>query len=378
MKTETATVAEPTLFSPVQLGPYALVHRVVMPPLTRQRSSPGAIPNELMVEYYTQRVTEGGFMVTEGTVVAPNGQGYLGAPGIYDDAQGAGWQKITQAVHAKGGRIFLQLWHVGRQSHVDLQPDGVLPIGPSVVAHDDLAFTANGWVPVSQNRALDIAEIPALVEAFRQGAERAKAAGFDGVEVHGANGYLIDQFLQDSANHRTDAYGGSIENRTRFLLEVVSAVVAVWGGDRVGVRLAPNGTYGSMGDSNWEALFGYAAEQLNQFGLAYLHLVEPRFDGNTNVVSQQPFVATTLRKLFTGPIIVAGGFTRESAQQILAQGDADLVGFGRFFVSNPDLVRRLRLDLPLNPYDQQTFYGGDAHGYTDYPFYDASGDSAAN
>jgi N-ethylmaleimide reductase len=272
-------------------------------------------------------------------------------------------------VHAKGGVIFLQLWHVGRQSHVSLT-GGVAPLAPSAIAVDDVVFTKDGWIKASPNRALEIAEIREIVEQFRQGAIRAKAAGFDGVELHGANGYLIDQFLQDGSNQRSDIYGGSLENRTRLLLEVTDAMVSVWGGDRVGVRLGPSGTFGSMSDSDPNALFAYAAAALNRFGLAYLHLIEPRIDGSQMRADGLPPVAAhQLRNVFRGPIIAAGGFERDSAQQIVDGGDADLVAFGRHFAANPDLVKRLRRNLPVAAHDRSTFYGGDEHGYVDYPYF---------
>jgi N-ethylmaleimide reductase len=347
-----------------------LDHRIVQAPLTRLRSDqPGDVPSAMMVKYYGQRAYKGALQIAEATTVSVQGRGYLGAPGIYSDAQVAGWRKVTDLVHAKGGIIFLQLWHVGRQSHVSMT-GGVPPLAPSVVPIEDLVFTEQGWIKVSPSRALEIPEIKAIVEQFRQGAIRAKAAGFDGVEIHGANGYLIDQFLQDGANRRTDIYGGSLENRTRLLLEIIEAVASVWGGDRVGVRLGPSGTFGSMSDSNPDALFGYAAEQLNRFGLAYLHLIEPRIVGSTlRADGLPPVAAHQLRCIFKGPIIVAGGFERESAEEIVDKGDADLVAFGRHFAANPDLVERLTRGLPLNPHDRSTFYGGDERGYTDYPRY---------
>ncbi len=358
------------LFEPLKLGAIELDHRVVAAPLTRMRSEqPSDVPGRLMVEYYSQRASKGGLQIAEATPVAFEGRGYLGAPGIYDDAHIAGWKKVTDAVHAKGGKIVLQLWHVGRQSHVELT-GGKAPVAPSAIQVEDLVYTSNGWVPTSPNRALEIDEIKTIIEQFRQGAERAKAAGFDGVELHGANGYLVDQFLQDGSNQRTDIYGGSIENRTRFLTEVVEAIVSVWGGDRVGVRLGPSGTFGTMSDSNPDALFTYAVQQLNAFGLAYLHLIEPRIIGGTEAADGLPPVAAAqLRKVFKGPIIAAGGFDGESAAQIIEKGDADAVAFGRFFASNPDLALRFRGNLPLSAYDRATFYGGDARGYTDYPTY---------
>ncbi len=367
------TLQHQRLFSPVHLGPLSLAHRVVMAPLTRLRSEqPGDVPGDLMVEYYTQRASDGGFIITEATTVAITGRGYLGAPGIYSDEQIAGWKKVTAAVHAKGGKIFLQLWHTGRASNVDMT-GGVPPVGASVVPFDDgVAFTAKGWVPVSPNRALETAEIPTIIEQFRQGAVRAKAADFDGVELHGANGYLFDQFLQDNSNKRTDAYGGPVENRARLLLEATRAVVSVWGSGRVAVRLGPASPFNGMADSDPTATFGYVAEQLNGFDLAYLHVIEPRINGSVAVAEGLPPVAASqLRQIFRGTIIAAGGFEPDSAEAILEKGDADLVAFGRHFIANPDLPKRVKLGLALNPHDRATFYGGDAHGYTDYPFYQA-------
>jgi N-ethylmaleimide reductase len=360
-----------SLFSPISVGSIPLSHRIVAAPLTRLRSDqPGDIPGDLMVEYYSQRASEGGLQIAEATPVAVQGRGYLGAPGIYADEQIAGWRRVTDAVHAKGGRILLQLWHVGRQSHVSLT-GGPAPVAPSAVQVEDLVFTKDGWVPTSPNRALTVEEIAGIVEQFRAGAVRAKAAGFDGVEIHGANGYLIDQFIQDGSNKRTDLYGGSIENRARFLFEVVEAVTSVWGGDRVGLRVGPSGTFGSMSDSDPAATFGYIAKELNRFGLAYLHVIEPRIVGSVALVDGQPAVAAAqLRPLFKGTIIAAGGFEKESAEEIIARGDADLVAFGRHFASNPDLVARYRHSWPIAAHDRDTFYGGDARGYTDYPFHD--------
>ncbi|KAA2243499.1 alkene reductase [Chitinophaga agrisoli] len=363
------------LFTPVKLGAIALDHRIIMAPLTRLRTDmPGNIPNDMMAQYYGQRATKGGLIISEATVVSTNGHGYLGAPGIHTRAQMEGWKTITSAVHAKGGKIFSQLWHVGRQSHSDLQPDGGLPVGPSEVFHENFAITANGWVPVTQNRALTISEIHAIIKDFRKGAEHAKEAGFDGVELHAANSYLIDQFLQDISNKRTDHYGGPIENRVRFLLEALEGLVAVWGADRVGVRITPNGTWGNMGDSNPAALFGHVAERLNEYGLAYLHVVEPRILNNIEKEEAyvEPIAAGQLHRIFKGPILSAGGYTREDAEKILQKGDAAAVAFGRFFVSNPDLVERFRNGYPLNAYNRATFYGGNEEGYIDYPFYQSA------
>jgi N-ethylmaleimide reductase len=360
-----------SLFMPIQVGPHALSHRVVMAPLTRLRAGPGDVPGARMAAYYGQRASAGGLIVAEATVVSRTGRGYLGAPGIYADEQVAGWKQVTDAVHAKGGRIFLQLWHVGRQSHADLQPGGAAPVAPSAVPYEGVAFTARGWVPVTPARALTLDEIASIVKDFRRGAERALAAGFDGVEIHGANGYLVDQFLQDGSNRRTDAYGGPVENRARFLLEITQAAGSVWGGERVAVRLAPSGDWAGMHDSNPEATFGYVAEQLNRFGLAYLHIVEPRIRGSELVEekNQAPIASQQLRRIFKGTILAAGGFTPQSAEAIVRGGDADLVAFGRDFIANPDLPERIRAGLPLNRYDRDTFYGGGDQGYLDYPVY---------
>jgi N-ethylmaleimide reductase len=365
------------LYSPVKVGALDLAHRIVQAPLTRLRSEqPGDVPGDLMAEHYGQRASRGGLQIAEATTVSVLGRGYLGAPGIYSDDQVAGWRKITDAVHAKGGYIFLQIWHVGRQSHVDMT-EGQTPVAPSAVTFDQVVFTKDGWVPVSPARALDMHEIEGVEEEFRAGAVRAKAAGFDGVEIHAGNGYLIDQFLQDGANRRTDAYGGAIENRVRFLVEVTRAVTSVWPSDRVGVRIAPSGSWASMSDSDPEALFGHVAEVLNPFGLAYLHIIEPRIVGaDSPVDGRPPVAAAALRKIFRNTIIAAGGFDRAGAEAIVDSGDADLVAFGRFFAANPDLPERLRRNLPLNPYDRDTFWGGDHRGYTDYLFLPAESAAA--
>jgi N-ethylmaleimide reductase len=358
------------LFTPVQIGPIHLGHRVVMAPLTRSRSTqPGDIPGPLMLEYYSQRASEGGLIISEATTISISGRGWYGAPALYSDEQVVGWQKIVNAVHAKGGKMMSQLWHTGRASHI-ATTGGLTPVSPSAVVFEGSVSTPTGWQQPSPARALDISEIPGIVSDYRQAAERAKAAGFDGVELHAANGYLVDQFLQDGANKRTDAYGGSIENRSRFLLEVVEALASVWGGDRVAVRIGPGGTFNGMSDSNPAALFSYVAEQLNAFGLAYLHVIEPRVKGNVVITEGQgPVAAEQLRKIFNGKIVAAGGFEPETAADVVEKGDADLVAFGRHFVANPDLPKRIRLGLPLNEYDRTTFYTFDARGYTDYPFY---------
>ena len=364
------------LFTPVQIGPITLKHRVVMAPLTRSRAQrPGDIPSDMMLEYYTQRASDGGLIVSEATAISITARGWLGAPGLYTDRQVEGWKRITAAVHAKGGRMFSQLWHTGRSSHVEMT-GGPAPVSASVDPSywndaSRLVSAPSGWTRPSPHRALATDEIEGIVEQYRNAAERAKAAGFDGVELHAANGYLPDQFLQDSSNRRTDRYGGSIENRSRFLLEVVAAMVSVWGGDRVAVRIGPGGSWNGMADSDPQALFADVAARLNRFGLAYLHIIEPRVKGNVLVAEgHAPVAAQQLRKIFTGTVIAAGGFEPDSAAAIVENGDADLVTFGRYFVSNPDLPRRIRLGMPLARYDRDTFYTFDVHGYTDYPPYD--------
>jgi N-ethylmaleimide reductase len=359
------------LHTNIQVGPHQISHRVVLAPLTRMRAEPGAMPGKLMAEYYAQRTTEGGLLIGEATIAAPNGNGYLGAPGLFNDSQIAGWKQVTDAVHAKGGKIFLQLYHAGRQSNSQLQPGGAQPIAPSAVEHGGVAYTESGWVPNTPPRALTIDEIKGLVESFRAAAKRGIAAGFDGVELHAANGYLFDQFLQDGSNKRTDIYGGSFENRARFLLEAVNAVASVWGNDRVAVRIGPSGSFGDMSDSAPEGLFTYVARELDKLNLAYLHLIEPRVAGYLDNESRNPApVATRLiRQHYKGTIIAAGGFTGASANDIIEAGDADLVAFGRHFIANPDLPERLRKGWPLNPYDRDSFFGGTEVGYIDYPFY---------
>lgn len=357
------------LFQPIDLGSISLQHRVVMAPLTRMRSSVGDVPNELMTSYYSQRASPGGLIISEATVVAENGRGYLGAPGIYTDEQAQGWKKIVDAVHERGGRIVLQLWHVGRTSHRDLQPNGQDPVAPSAVAYDGVAFTQNGWPPVTPARSLALSEIAYLIDSYRNAAIREKEVGFDGVEVHAANGYLIDQFPQDSTNLRKDIIDGSIENRARFLLEVLDAVTEVWGGDRVGVRLSPDSDFNAMADSDALATFGYVAQALNRYSLVYLHIIEPRVRGNAEVLErdQSPVATRQLSRIFNGPIVSAGGFNASSAEELISTGDAAAVAFGRAFIANPDLPLRLRHGHALNAYDRDTFYGGDERGYVDYP-----------
>ncbi|RKR36962.1 alkene reductase [Paraburkholderia sp. BL17N1] len=366
------------LFTSVKVGPYEFAHRVVLAPLTRMRAEDGARPGRLMAEYYAQRTSAGALLIGEATIAAVEGNGYLGAPGLYDDSQIAGWREVTDAVHAKGGRIFLQLYHAGRQSNAELQPQGRRPVGPSEVLHGGVAYTTAGWIPNTPNRALEIDEIAGIVESFRTATERGVKAGFDGVELHAANGYLFDQFLQDGSNKRADFYGGSFENRARLLMEATRAVISVWGSNKVAVRLGPSGSWGDMSDSDPVGLFSYVAAELAKLDLAYLHLIEPRIAGNVEDESRNPdpVAAQTIRKHYAGTIIAAGGFKRDSAEAILVDGDADLVAFGRDFIANPDLPERLRLNLPLNAYDRPTFFGGTEVGYTDYPFYEEEAVSA--
>jgi len=367
----------PNLFSPVQIGPYQLKHRLVLAPLTRMRAAkPSLAPRPLNVEYYAQRTTPGGLLIAEASPVAATAFGSPGVPGIYTQEQIAGWRKVVDAVHAKGGIIFLQLWHVGRVSHSSFQPAGALPVAPSAVAISQELKTATADVKVTSYetpRALETSEIPGIIDAFRQAARNALEAGFDGVEVHGANGYLLEQFLQSRSNRRTDQYGGSIENRARLLLEVTQAVVDVWGAGRVGVRLSPYGIANDSGEPEPMPLYTHVVEKLNPLGLAYLHFIEPRSSGAGRAeVNWQnvPSAMVLFRPIWKGKLIAAGGFTGQAADDAIAQGHADAVAFGRIFISNPDLPRRLQRGYPLTPYDRKTFYGGEEVGYTDYPVHD--------
>ena len=353
------------LFEPLVLGALTLPQRIVMAPMTRCRAGAGNVPTELNALYYAQRASAG-LIISEGTQIAPEGQGYGGTPGIHTGAQVEGWRRVTRAVHDQGGRIFLQLWHVGRISHPDLQPNGALPVAPSALAPEGHAHTPTGPKPYVTPRALDTHEVPAVVEQYAAATRRARDAGFDGVEVHAANGYLLEQFLLDGTNHRSDAYGGSIEKRARFLLEVTGAVVGAWHADRVGVRLSPRGKFNGMSDSNREATFGHAIRRLDEFGLAYLHLLDPLPDCPFDNPGLER-LAPQLRQYFRGPVIINGNFDRAAARTALERREADLVAFGVPFLANPDLPERLRQGSPLNPPDRATFYGGGARGYTDYP-----------
>jgi N-ethylmaleimide reductase len=366
----------PSLFSPLQVGPYRLNHRVVMAPLTRMRAERSSlVPRPLNAEYYAQRATPGGLIIAEASPVMATGFGNAGVPGIYSDAQIAGWRGVVDAVHAKGGLIFLQLWHVGRASHSSYQPGGVLPVAPSAVpiSAELKTITADGKPAFYETpRALETAEVAGIVEAFRQAASNAMKAGFDGVEVHGANGYLIEQFLQSRSNLRTDQYGGGIENRARLLMEITQAVIGVWGANRVGVRLSPYGIANDSGEADPMPLYTHVVEGLNPLGLAYLHFIEPRSSGAGRAeVNHQnvPSAMVLFRPIWKGVLITAGGFTGETAEAAIAEGHADAVAFGRIFISNPDLPRRLSEGFPLTPYSRATFYGGEEKGYTDYPAY---------
>jgi N-ethylmaleimide reductase len=359
------------LFSPLQLGPLTLPNRIIMPPMTRMRARmPGNIPWELNAEYYRQRASAG-LIVTEGTPVSPRGHGYYHTPGIYTEEQAAGWQLVTEAIHQAGGLVFIQLWHVGRITHRDLQPNGEAPVAPSAVAGVGQALTAPGIAKdYSTPRALTTGEITGVVEEFRQGAELAQKAGFDGVELHGANGYLIEQFLSDQTNQRTDQYGGTLANRTRFLMEVVEAVTSVWSADRVGVRLSPANTFGGSEFSDRFGTFSHVIGELNHYGLAYLHLVEPRVAGNKDLLHFDTTLSSRhFKPLITGNtrLFSAGGHHLDSAQAAIINHEADAVGFGRAFIANPDLPHRLATGAPLNRYQRETFYGGTEVGYTDYP-----------
>jgi len=357
-----------TLFTPVRLGELELSNRVVMAPMTRNRAdNPGHVPTPLMAEYYRQRAGAG-LIVTEATQVSPQGVGYPNTPGIHSDEQVRGWRGVTDAVHRAGGRIVLQLWHVGRASHPAFQPEGALPVSASDVKPRGQVYTPQGLLDFVTPRPLETDEVPGVVEEFARGAANAKAAGFDGVELHGANGYLVDQFLRDGTNRRTDRYGGGVENRTRFLLEVTRAARDVWGPGRVGVRLSPSGTFNDMFDSNPSRTFGYAAGALDKLGLAYLHVVAPdEADRRHAPAGWHAVPVSYFRPRFRGVIIGAGGYTLATAQAAVASGEADAVAFAKAFIANPDLVERLRREAPLAAADTSTFYGGGEKGYADYP-----------
>ena len=352
------------LLSPYRLGGFELKNRLVMSPMTRSRALEGNVPNPLAATYYAQRAAAG-LIVTEATQVSPQGVGYVRTPGIHSPEQVAGWRAVTDAVHGAGGLIFAQLWHVGRISQPDFH-GGALPVAPSAIAADGEVFTARGPTKMVTPHALELHELPGIVAQFEKAAENAQTAGFDGVELHGANGYLLDQFLRDGANRRTDAYGGSIRNRARFPLEVTEAVAAVWGADRVGYKVSPNGAFNSMADSDPIATFSYLAGELSKLGLLYLHVTEGVAGLMAPPAGTIP-AAPVLRRRFKGALILNGGYDAQSADAAIARGDADLIAFGVPFLANPDLPARYAKQAPLNAPDQSTFYAGEAKGYIDYP-----------
>lgn len=358
-------MSDSKLFSPLKAGAIDVANRIAMAPLTRNRALPdGDIPHALNAEYYAQRASAG-LLITEASQISPQGKGYAWTPGIYSDAQVEGWKKVTEAVHAKGGKIVIQLWHVGRISHNVLQPGGVAPVAPSAIAAKSKTFDGTAFVDTPMPRALETSEIAGIVADYAKAAKNAIAAGFDGVEVHAANGYLIDQFLRTGSNTRTDAYGGSLENRTRFLREVMDAVVGAIGADRVGIRLSPFSNANDISDENPMETFGAAIDILNGYGLAYLHMVEGQTGGPRELAPGHDINA--LRARFSGVYIANNGYDRDSAMAAVESGRADMIAFGRPFISNPDLVERLKQNAPLNDPDRTTFYGGGAKGYTDYP-----------
>ena len=346
----------PTLLDPLQIGALTLRNRIIMAPLTRKRAGDERVPNALMAKYYSERASAG-LILAEATSVTPQGVGYAATPGIWSQEQVAGWKLVTEAVHAAGGKIFLQLWHVGRVSD-PIFLNGELPVAPSAIAPQGHVSLVRPERPFVTPRALELAEIPGIVDAYRKGAENARAAGFDGVQVHGANGYLLDQFLQDSTNHRTDAYGGPIENRARLMLEVVDACIEVWGANRVGMHLAPRGDAHTMGDSDAAATFGYVARELGKRKIAFIAAREALGDNR---------LGPQLKAAFGGPYIANEKFTKESAQQVLDAGEADAVAWGQLSIANPDLPRRFELDAPLNQPNPSTYYAEGETGYTDYP-----------
>jgi N-ethylmaleimide reductase len=352
------------LFDPLKLGALSLSNRIVMAPLTRNRAAEGGVPQPINVIYYAQRASAG-LIISEATPISAMAHGYPALPGIYTNEQVAGWKNVTDAVHAKGGKIVIQLWHVGRISHPSLLPNNALPLAPSAIKPAGKAFTYQGLVDYVEPRALEATELPGIVADYVHATQCALDAGFDGVEMHSANGYLLDQFLRDGSNKRTDNYGGSFENRARLLMEVTQAVIAVAGADRVGVRLSPVNPFNDMKDSNPQALFNYVTESLNQFNLAYLHVVEGGIHGGGIA---DPFDFDAMRKLFKGAYIANLSYDKARGNAAIASGHADAVAYGVPFIANPDLVERFKADAPLNEADASSFYGGSEKGYTDYPF----------
>jgi N-ethylmaleimide reductase len=362
------------LFEWVDVGLFQLANRIVMAPLTRSRAGPGLVPSPFAAEYYSQRASAG-LIIAEATQISAQAQGYSGTPGCYTDEQVAGWRKVTDAVHAAGGIIFVQLWHTGRVSHTSFQKNGQAPVGPSAIRANTKTFIAGqGFVDCSTPRALELDEIPGIIADFRHATMRALDAGFDGVELHGAHGYLLDAFLRNGTNHRTDAYGGSIENRARLLLEVTEACTKAIGADRIGVRISPVSTAGDSHDSDPQPLFDHVVDRLSPLGLAYMHVVEGETGGAKDSL---PFDYAALRDRFQGVWMANNGYDREMAINAVASGRIDLISFGRLFMGNPDLVWRLEENTALNPLmDPSTFYGGGAHGYTDYLTLNQIGKSA--
>lgn len=351
------------LLEPYKLGPITLPNRLVMAPLTRNRAVAGMVPSPLAVEYYGQRASAG-LLITEASQISQQGQGYQDTPGIYSKEQVAGWRKVTERVHGRGGRIFIQIWHVGRISHTTLQPNGGAPVGPSAIRAKGKTFVGGTFSDISEPRALALEEIPGIVDDFRRATVNAIEAGFDGVEIHGANGYLLDQFAKDGANKRTDAYGGSIENRARLMLEVTKAVASEAGPERTGIRISPVTPSNDISDSDPQPLFEHIVDHLNALKLIYIHVIEGATGGPRDVA---PFDYRSLRKRFNGAYIANNGYDFALANKVLAANEADLIAFGKLFIANPDLVERLKRGAPLNAPDKATFYGGDAKGYTDYP-----------
>jgi N-ethylmaleimide reductase len=363
-------MSRPTkLFEPYKLGPITLANRFVMAPLTRNRAAPGSfVPSPLAADYYGQRASAG-LLITEASQVSQQGQGYQDTPGIYSKDQVAGWRKVTDRVHERGGRVFIQLWHVGRISHTALQANGGAPVGPSAIRAKGKTFVNGTFADVSEPRALELSEIPDVIDDFRRATRNALEAGFDGVEIHGANGYLLDQFAKDGANERSDSYGGSIENRARLMLEVSQAVAAEAGADRTGIRISPVTPANDISDSNPQPLFDHIVDGLNALKLVYIHVVEGATGGPRDIA---PFDYASLRKRFAGAYIANNGYDFELATKVLDAGAADLIAFGKPFISNPDLVERLKKGAPLTEWDKATFYGGGAKGYTDYPTLEAA------
>ena len=351
------------LFDPYKLGAVNLTNRAVMAPLTRNRAVAGFVPNPLAIESYSQRASAG-LLITEASQVSQQGQGYQDTPGIYTKEQVAGWRKVTDRVHERGGHIYIQLWHVGRISHTTLQENGGAPVAPSAIRAKTKTFVGGAFADVSEPRALELSEIPGIIENFKRAAANALEAGFDGVEIHGANGYLLDQFAKDGSNKRTDAYGGSIENRARLMIEVSKAVASAAGADRTGIRISPVTPANDVSDSNPQPLFDHIVDQLNALKLIYIHVIEGATGGPRDIA---PFDYDSLRKRFSGTYIANNGYDFKLATEVLDRNKADLIAFGKPFISNPDLVERLKLGAPLNDFDKATFYGGGAKGYTDYP-----------